>query len=512
METELETEAEAETEINRYIESDIFDKKELIKYFGSYVSDIYGFDVEDVREEIKSLLDALIDNIWIYVEYPYVDKVYRNSYYSYFSTKHKPYARDCCRMSFFSEKISHEDFRIAANAKELKKIFLGFSVIRPTLPNLIGRSVISTEAFIENKFQCCKADVEVMVNGVKMKVSGFPYSSQDTETMKCAEATVWSVMEYFGHRYPEYKPVLPSTIVKTLSRLSYERQLPSSGLTAEQISYALKEFNFGVKLYERNTYGAADLKRIFYYYIESGIPFIATLQNRLVAHAVVVIGQELVDYHKTGLIAPRLIAYKRGLVRVFDSADIKRRYVTCDDNHPPYRLASFDNPTQYYSGKPFKNCKITAIIVPLYEKIYLEAAGARKLVLSVIFNYIIKLSNKKNIIFRLLLTSSRSFKNKVAMDASLDGEVKDRILETLMPKFIWLAELIDEKTASPPKAIGMIVIDATEANENKAHAILFGPYQNVFSTFENDEPNEEMVNPSSFEICQNHNRGVIHES
>lgn len=54
------------------------------------------------------------------------------------------------------------------------------------------------------------------VLGVKLFIEGFPHSSQDSETITCAETTIWAAMEYFGTRYSDYKPVLPSTIIKTM--------------------------------------------------------------------------------------------------------------------------------------------------------------------------------------------------------------------------------------------------------------------------------------------------------
>jgi len=39
-----------------------------------------------------------------------------------------------------------------------------------------------------------------------------------------------------------------------LGRFSFERLVPSKGLTAGQISFALRELGFGVKIYSANAY------------------------------------------------------------------------------------------------------------------------------------------------------------------------------------------------------------------------------------------------------------------
>jgi hypothetical protein len=50
-------------------------------------------------------------------------------------------------------------------------------------------------------------------------------------------------MEYFGNRYAEYNPVLPSKIIHSLSNFSYERQIPSLGLTAENEKRILESYS-----------------------------------------------------------------------------------------------------------------------------------------------------------------------------------------------------------------------------------------------------------------------------
>lgn len=91
-------------------------------------------------------IDQLKDSISILVEAPYVDKVYRNSYYHYFSSKLKDYPRDTIKLSFFEGKISDSDFRNEDKYESLKNQYRGFMVLRPTVKNIIGRNVISPQS------------------------------------------------------------------------------------------------------------------------------------------------------------------------------------------------------------------------------------------------------------------------------------------------------------------------------------------------------------------------------
>jgi len=86
----------------------------------------------DIENELYKLFDELKEDLWTLIEYPYVDKVYRDSYYTYFASKHNAYARDCIRVSFFAGEINHEEFRSATDESRLKNLFRGYLVIRPT--------------------------------------------------------------------------------------------------------------------------------------------------------------------------------------------------------------------------------------------------------------------------------------------------------------------------------------------------------------------------------------------
>lgn len=55
---------------------------------------------------LKRLLRALRPDLRIVVEYPYVDKVYRDSFYSYFASKSIQYPRNAIRVSLFEKGMA----------------------------------------------------------------------------------------------------------------------------------------------------------------------------------------------------------------------------------------------------------------------------------------------------------------------------------------------------------------------------------------------------------------------
>lgn len=158
---------------------------------------------EYVFNRIANFLGTLHEDLTILVETEYVDKVYRDSYYTLYSTKLREYHRNCVRVSFFTPNFNEDTKMSAENVDMIKEAYLGFLVIRPLAECCIGRNVISPSAkkAIHPNMRICKARIPSTCMGIKMQASGFPHSSQDGEMMSCAETTVWAILEYFGNKY-----------------------------------------------------------------------------------------------------------------------------------------------------------------------------------------------------------------------------------------------------------------------------------------------------------------------
>jgi len=464
-------------------------RKLIVEEFG--LSDAYSQRVKD--KILDKYFEQYIDTLYALIETPYVDKVYRDSYYHYFSSKRNNYNRDCIRISFFDGEIRGEMFRNVAEIEELTKRYLGFIVIRPTEPNIIGRSVVSPKAKKERNFQICIATIPTTVDSIKFTIEGFPHSSQDTETLTCAETTVWSIMEYFSNKYADYKPVLPSKIIETLNRVSAERQVPSKGLNVQQISYALKEFGFGTRIYSKADF-IGDFEKLLSCYVESGIPVIIGLVNgppTTIAHAMICIGHskienQLIDNlveetYTDPDIADKVVNKK---LKVFDFDGIEKEFIFIDDNHPVYQKAFLKTPAKYYNKVKWDTCKITHFIAPLYPKIYLEAYEAKSFAIRYLLGGLLPVVDNSEVFIRFYLTSSRSYKNEIALNPSVQDELKVIILETVMPKFIWITEISTKEDLKRNEALGLIIIDATETKIFSTKPLLLAAYNDTTVTFD----------------------------
>ncbi len=428
-----------------------------------------------IEKNLVPYFDKLRNDLYAVVEYPYVDKMYRDTYYNYYSSKLEQYHRDTIRISFFDTAIVLEDFLDCDRKDKLESgsNYFGFLTLRPTFPKVIGRTALSPKAKKDNEILCCLAKINSTVNSIKFKVSCFPHSSQDNQTISCAETTIWSLLEYFGNKYPEYKPVLPSAIHRVLHKFSYKRLMPTEGLTAEQVTYAVREMGFGAMIYSRNKYPDT-FDSIISTYIESGIPVIAVLSNGELGHAVNIIGREVESVDRV-ISANTVTLEETGdrKIEIIDFNKIERKYVFIDDNYPPYQLTNLTEPCkEYYEDIKWHDCAITNIIVPLYPKIYLEANKARHNFFQYLKNSIIGIKDAETRIVKTFLASSRSFKEYIALNKNLDNRIKVLFLGIAMPKFIWVAEI--SKITSFEKGLidGIILQDATEPIKHTDNSML----------------------------------------
>ncbi|SFO73230.1 hypothetical protein SAMN05428949_6375 [Chitinophaga sp. YR627] len=470
----------------------ICDLKDLRAYLLSLfkkewvISDEIAASIYD--DVLVDYFDKFLPAIRFVVEFPYVDRVYRDSYYSYYSTKLGDYNKNCIKVSIFENAIQEGDFRENDKIEKLQQHYRGFMVLRPTIPYVIGRSVIDPNALKGEKFLHVTSSYPATVNGVRLTAHGFPHSSQDTETISCAETSVWAIMEYFSSRYPEYKPALPSMIIQTLKARSNVRQIPSEGLQTEQIGFALREFGFATKIYSRSEFGDIAFKRLFSGYVESGMPMIVAITNRLnIAHALVVIGRtpttedQIDQLPVTTESDPYLneIIQQKG-ISLFDNDDINRQFVFIDDNIPPYQLQRYDSPAEHYNNADWSSCRINQFIVPMHQKMYLEAGFAKECVKKLLLNGDYPIQYGSEIFIRVFITSSRSYKDYLARDTSLQPDVKEFILNIAMPKFIWIGEISDKSDMKLKLAHGLFIIDATEPNFENYNSMIFGGYKDSF--------------------------------
>lgn len=399
----------------------------------AFISDELNVSTSKIEEELTKMTEGLRQNLRCYIEYPYVDMYYRDTYYNYYAKKHSDYNRYCFRISFFDEDVDYENFHATENLSEK---FYGYIVLRPTKQRIIGYSFLSPKAYMEHNFVCCVYKRKVSIYGRKLSVCGFPFCGQDGEMITCAETSLMIMLDYFSHKYSKYREILPSEIMQLLAKQKKERQLPSKGLPSELISHVLSILGLGIRIYYRkndnnnDVYSDKEFKELLYAYIESGLP----IQISTAEHSFLIIGKE----------------NKLGVENV--------RLVTIDDNKRPYKMIDF-------------NQDILSFSVPLYEKIYLEADAidvrSVQRILEEKFTDIDSHVDDRGYVSRYFITSSRSYKNYISKMRVPNS--KEHFLCMAMPRFIWVYEIIkkseiNQDVERTPVA-SVFLFDATEGKE-----------------------------------------------
>lgn len=476
----------------------IDDKDALIPF----INQIYGIDVENIRSQLSKILDCIIDDLILFVEYPYVEKYYRDTYYNFYSKKHHDYDRFSFRISFFKKGINEEYFYSISKYKTIQENYFGYITLRPTTYSIIGPSFLSPQIFLEQNFVSTTCEKNVLIYGCKLKINGFPYCTQDQEYLTCAEISLLNITEYYAHISSEFSIMLPSLIKEILNNISTERLSPSRGLTADEISYVLKKLRFSTVIYYHKSYSLKDLssdydyvfdreefRACLYTYIESGIPIIYQKNN----HYYIVIGRNktfIENNHRKGFFNGK----KNTKISEEEIDNFKKMnidIVVMDDNQPPYQINNYD------SLLCLNDNDEDLFIAPIFPKVHMDAYRLNKLmrfikdILQNGSSKEFKFSINSEAIQRKFLISCKNFKQHISKQKGLSIKTKKIILFQEMPKYIWVIEYI-AIISSKAEVELLIAVDATESGDN--FSILFAVnQQNMYCI--NTDLNEYEVLP-----------------
>ena len=285
------------------VETFILDCKEDFKDVqeGSFLQSICQKDNSLNAILTKLVINGLLDLInvmpfpltIIYDSY-YVDSIYRDEYYSFFSKKHFEISRNTKRMIFVKNEHQKEEFlnNSLSEHKKIEEDLIGMVVIKPT--QTLGRMLINPFKINIPPCYVRTTNFEISILGKLYSLDAFPFSGQDSEVMTCAEVNIWQIMEYFGSRYKNYRTILPSEMFELVMDTSDVRLLPSDGLTVEQESHVFMKCGLSPKIYyKRSEYddgefmksyeqyrSAPTFEEILHFYVESGIPILINLREK----------------------------------------------------------------------------------------------------------------------------------------------------------------------------------------------------------------------------------------
>jgi hypothetical protein len=421
--------------------------------------------------DLRHLRTDLTNVRTVVVEKGYIDKDYRDTFANFYAKKFADYPSRTIRLHFFRCEVPPDSIWELA---KYQADFIGFSVIRPTRVTTIGRTMLNPRLMPNRKGTMCLAKYKANILGNELEVEAFPFMRQDSDVTVCAHAAAWMVFRYFSEKYPRYREHWPYEITQLTTDYSGGRLVPSAGVTIGQLAEMFYRFGFHPKVYFRKLLQSqfpADpdlFDRLLYFYIESGLPVVASLPAK--SHALTVLGH-LSDYTTT--LPAQDFASSYGYVR---------GWVVNDDNHLPYQIVSEPGTGVPQHPRGFTRADVAGFVVPLYEKIHLLAEDIEQRFKALIESSLVGLAATRQTlksdeaIVRIFLTSSRSYKRvRVTTGPPQLGRI---YAYSPMPKFIWVAELSTRDLYPTGKIVGEVIWDAT-ANQIDPFSFLYIHYPSL---------------------------------
>lgn len=401
--------------------------------------------VWSLKENIGEKCEVLL------VEYPYYEKDYLSTYYSFYSKQHGVHSKLCFRIHFLGKMDS----------KDHKREYFGYITLREGMKKTkIGKSYLSPKLLIneDQEAYLMLDSFSVSVYGERMYVSAFPWMKQETDISVCAHVAMWSILRYYGNRYKGHRDTVMGEIVDMVQN-DRGRKIPSRGLTPDQIVDTLDLYNFSPVLLGDEHHKLHYFINEIIAYIESGIPIVATMNRK--RHAIALFGHGKVDYKR--LDGNIDLLKEPGSDIILHSSLISTVYAI-DDNHFPYRQIDSDIP---FSDKNIDYAlrEINYIIIPYCQKVLLGFNEIYEKFMAIVRQKIMKWDGIK--ICRIYLTTANSFKEKAAKNSRMNEELKRRILLMDMPRFIWCIDLASIDESKKGMISGRAIADSTVGTQDE---------------------------------------------
>lgn len=430
----------------------------------------------------------------IIVENKYVNREFLEDYSSYYVRSFKEYKRDCVRLHFFSIQITPEEFSsilkgepVGPNVKDLQDNYKGFMVLKPLPTTIIGKTCLSTYEDLTSRIFPTIRTYKANLFGIQLSVESLAYQEQDSIVAACASSSIWTAFHGTGILFQHS---FPSPVEITNWATKYfpfaNRHFPNKGLSGEQMAIAIREI--GLEPYLYNVEGIDRLKATAYAYLKGKIPVVLgfslwdTNSNTALTparyrgkHAVTITG-----YNEGGKLSSR---FEDITDLSLSSSKIDKFYVH-DDQVGPFAKMSIEKNDVYYSihkkteclettwedsNRKIGNVKATSeiLIIPLYHKIRIPFIAVLKAVNffnSHFIPHVVAVPKFTLFEWDIFLADIKDFKNEILNEEFLDKDLKEKILTTQFPKYLWRAigKINDEKKME-------FVFDATEIDQASFH-------------------------------------------
>ena len=231
------------------------------------------FDPKGIAESLKSQVTDAAKGVL--VEFGYVDKDYRSTFYNFYAKKGRHYRADCVRLHFFDGSVQFDETRtnLACSDDRPQDHYYGYIVLRPTIVATLGRSVLSPNIRLGARGRAIQSLHHVNLLGHRLPVWGFPSMAQHVDIAVCAHVSCWAILRYYSETFPQHREYLVHDITKLVAPFDPGGLVPSLGfnvLGAERVFQAAG--CFPVLVGKRNSSSDGAFFSQLLAYLESGFP------------------------------------------------------------------------------------------------------------------------------------------------------------------------------------------------------------------------------------------------
>lgn len=384
------------------------------------------------------------------IEYPYYEKDYLSTYYSFYAKQHAVHSKICFRLHFFG----------SVDKKKENRVYYGYITLREGVKDSkIGKTYLSPKLLIDEgtKAYLMLDTFSADIYGEKVSVSTFPWMKQETDISVCAHVAIWSILRYYGNRYKGYRDTVMGEIVEMVQN-DRGRKIPSKGLTPDQIVDTLDLYNFSPVLLGDEYHKLHYFVNEMIAYIESGIPVVATMNKK--RHAIALFGHGKVNYD---MLEGNIDQLKEPDSNIVLHSSLITTVYAMDDNHFPYRQIDVEIPCSD-RNIDYALKEINYLIVPFCQKVLLGFNEVYEKFMEMVSKKIMKLNGIQ--ICRIYLTGSNAFKEKAKKNQLMNPILRERILLMDMPRFIWCIDLATIEESKKGLMSARVIVDSTVGTQD----------------------------------------------
>jgi hypothetical protein len=380
------------------------------------------------------------------IEEPYTDADFLDDFASYYARCFSRFESTCRRIHFFQRSFALDRIQKISSGtleqvevEQLRQDYLGFVVARPLPQAVVGRTVVRPYESAGGRRQYpCIRRYEANLVGIPLQVDSLAFQEQDSVLAACATVALWSCFQKTALLFGTTAPT-PSTITNASRSIHFGRAFPSIGLTVLEMCSAIRHVGLEPEVIDLENNPAIPLLSLVYGYLQLGVPIVLGVTVPGGLHAVAVTGYSIRDtqVHQAEVPPGTESVPMTGL-------RIDKFYVHDDQVGPFYKLevvAPDASSPKLQFRREGKLIRPFAVVVPVYHKIRLTFLDVQGWLARINTAFKTAVAPSLDFHWDVGLIFSKDYKAVVREDVTAGPELKQKILMTAHPRFIWRCAL-----------------------------------------------------------------------